>query len=67
MGQIRAEHFAKKMGKKLNRIRYGEGITGTTNIAKGFNELGIRTIRGKEWTHSQVHRLIKKCQELGLE
>ena len=54
------------MGIHLNRVR-NEGNISTRKIAERFNELGVTTKRGKEWSNVTVHNLIKKRQELGLE
>lgn len=61
-----ANSFAEQMGESLTKVR-DEGITSTRKIADRFNELGIKTLRNKDWTHTQVARLISRRKELGLE
>lgn len=61
-----ANSFAEEMGEHLATVR-AEGITSTRKIAERFNELGIKTIRDKDWTHTGVARLINRRKELGFE
>lgn len=58
--------FAKDMRANLQKVK-DEGITTTRGIAKKFNELGLKTARGKDFSHIAVFRLIEKCKELDLE
>ncbi len=69
IGQIQkheADAFAKKMEPYLEKVR-NEGYTSVRKIAKRFNELGIPSFKGKEWSYGTVHDLIQRRRGLGLE
>ena len=62
----RADNFAEQIGKDLQKVRK-EGHTTVRSIADRFNELGIKSARGNDWTHGTVFQLIKRRKTLGLE
>ena len=62
----KADAFAKSMGDALSRVRE-EGHTTMRAIAARFNELGIKSARGSQWTHTTVNQLVKRRRKLGLE
>lgn len=62
----RAEEFAEQMGEYLKKVR-GEGHTTVRAIADRFNELGIKSARGYEWSPTTIHQMIQRRRKLGLE
>ncbi len=62
----RADNFAEQIGEDLQKVRK-EGYTTVRSIADRFNELGIKSARGNDWTHGTVFQLIKRRKKLGLE
>jgi len=61
-----ADIFAETMGDNLQKVR-NEGHTTMRSIADRFNELGIKSARGYDWSHTTVNQLIKRRKNLGLE
>lgn len=64
--KTRADEFAEEMGEHLDKVR-AEGFTSTRKIAERFNELGLKSGFGKDWSFNAVARLIRRRKELGLE
>lgn len=62
----RADIFAETMSENLQKVR-NEGHTTMRSIADRFNELGIKSARGYDWSHTTVNQLIKRRKALGLE
>lgn len=62
----RADTFAENISDDLQKVR-DEGYTSMRSIASRFNELGIKSARGNDWTHGTVFQLIKRRKALGIE
>ncbi|WP_062054345.1 recombinase family protein [Aquimarina longa] len=43
-----------------------EGITSEAKIAQHFNDLGLKSYRGKQFNPSSIHYLLKRQKEMGL-
>jgi len=67
----------KKFSKKINKDYYrlmnkhlkdlrADNVKSTRKIADKFNELGIKTKTGKEWSHVTIFKLMKKLEELNI-
>lgn len=61
-----SNEFAEGLTEDLDKVRE-EGHTSTRAIAKRFNELGIKTLRGGQWHHTSVVLILKRRKDLGLD
>ncbi|MFY0689073.1 MAG: recombinase family protein [Cyclobacteriaceae bacterium] len=61
-----SDDFAISIGEDLNQVR-NDGYKSLRKIADRFNELGIKSFYGREWSHTTVKNLIHRRKELGLE
>lgn len=58
--------FAKEIGEKLDMVRK-EGFTSQRAIAKRFNDLGIKSYYGGEWSQNTVKNILQRRKEFGFE
>jgi len=59
---MRAEEARKRNSRLLgivNEIKTKAGVNTLSGIARVLNLRGIRTARGREWTASHVHSLLR--------
>ena len=59
-GKARADQFALNTLPVIREIQK-RGITSLNAIAKDLNRRGVRTARGKEWTHIQVAQVLARA------
>jgi Recombinase len=58
-GKNRADQFAANLVPLVREIQKA-GASSLNAIADALNKRGIRTARGKEWTHVQVGLLLRR-------
>jgi hypothetical protein len=56
--------FAKDLQPTLEMIQ-GEGTTSLHGISKKLNEMGVKTMRGKQFSPMQVSRILNTLKEAG--
>lgn len=61
-----ADNFVENITEELNKVE-AEGFTSTRKIAERFNEKGIPSFRGGQWSHNTVARLLRRRKELGMD
>ena len=59
-GKSRADQFAANMLPLVREIQKA-GASSLNAIADALNKRGIRTARGKEWTHVQVGHVLRRA------
>ena len=58
-----ADLFAKKMGPQLDKL-HTDGLTSLNAKAKHLNALGVKTMRGKDWTKTAIKNTHERWQKL---
>ena len=54
--------FYNNLKGQLDKAR-SDGYNSTRQISDRFNELGLKTIKGKPWSHVTIHKLIKRLED----